>query len=307
MSQYALEIKNLNKTYASGVVALKGIDLKVSEGDFFALLGPNGAGKSSTIGIIASLVTKSSGKVKIFDIDIDQNFPEAKRMLGVVSQEINFNNFEKVFDIVTTQAGYYGIPLKAAKEKTEVVLKRLGLWEKRDEQARNLSGGFKRRLMIAKALIHEPNLLILDEPTAGVDIELRREMWDFLNEINANGTTIILTTHYLEEAAQLCKNIAIIDHGDLVENTSMKNLLSQLDVQGYVLDIDKSLNSPPSLHNYSISLEDPSTLNVTIKKNQSINDLFNELSSIGIKVTSMRNKSNRLEEMFIEMVKRGYQ
>ena len=203
MSQYALEIKNLNKTYASGVVALKGIDLKVSEGDFFALLGPNGAGKSSTIGIIASLVTKSSGKVKIFDIDIDQNFPEAKRMLGVVSQEINFNNFEKVFDIVTTQAGYYGIPLKAAKEKTEVVLKRLGLWEKRDEQARNLSGGFKRRLMIAKALIHEPNLLILDEPTAGVDIELRREMWDFLKEINANGTTIILTTHYLEEAEQL--------------------------------------------------------------------------------------------------------
>lgn len=307
MSKYALEIKNLNKTYASGVVALKGIDLKVSEGDFFALLGPNGAGKSSIIGIIASLVTKSSGKVKIFDIDIDQNFPEAKRMLGVVSQEINFNNFEKVFDIVTTQAGYYGIPLKAAKEKTEVVLKRLGLWEKRDEQARNLSGGFKRRLMIAKALIHEPNLLILDEPTAGVDIELRREMWDFLKEINANGTTIILTTHYLEEAEQLCKNIAIIDHGDLVENTSMKNILSQLDVQGYVLDIDKSLDSPPSLHNYSISLEDPSTLNVTIKKNQSINDLFNELSSIGIKVTSMRNKSNRLEEMFIEMVKRGYQ
>ena len=307
MSKYALEIKNLNKTYASGVVALKGIDLKVFEGDFFALLGPNGAGKSSIIGIIASLVTKSSGKVKIFDIDIDQNFPEAKRMLGVVSQEINFNNFEKVFDIVTTQAGYYGIPLKAAKEKTEVVLKRLGLWEKRDEQARNLSGGFKRRLMIAKALIHEPNLLILDEPTAGVDIELRREMWDFLKEINASGTTIILTTHYLEEAEQLCKNIAIIDHGDLVENTSMKNILSQLDVQGYVLDIDKSLDSPPSLHNYSISLEDPSTLNVTIKKNQSINDLFNELSSIGIKVTSMRNKSNRLEEMFIEMVKRGYQ
>ena len=307
MSKYALEIKNLNKTYASGVVALKGIDLKVFEGDFFALLGPNGAGKSSIIGIIASLVTKSSGKVKIFDIDIDQNFPEAKRMLGVVSQEINFNNFEKVFDIVTTQAGYYGIPLKAAKEKTEVVLKRLGLWEKRDEQARNLSGGFKRRLMIAKALIHEPNLLILDEPTAGVDIELRREMWDFLKEINANGTTIILTTHYLEEAEQLCKNIAIIDHGDLVENTSMKNILSQLDVQGYVLDIDKSLDSPPSLHNYSISLEDSSTLNVTIKKNQSINDLFNELSSIGIKVTSMRNKSNRLEEMFIEMVKRGYQ
>ena len=305
MSQFALEITDLKKTYDSGVVALKGINLSVKEGDFFALLGPNGAGKSSTIGIIASLVTKSAGKVCIFNIDIDENFSEAKRLLGVVSQEINFNNFEKVIDIVTTQAGFYGIPLKDSRSKTEVTLKRLGLWEKRNQQARTLSGGFKRRLMIAKALIHEPKLLILDEPTAGVDIELRREMWEFLKEINAQGTTIILTTHYLEEAEQLCKNIAIIDHGELVENTSMKDLLSRLDVQGFVLDIDKSLDQAPSLPNFQITLEDPTTLNVVIKKDQSINDLFNELSALDINVSSMRNESNRLEEMFIEMVKKN--
>ena len=274
MSQFALEITDLKKTYDSDVVALKGINLAVKEGDFFALLGPNGAGKSSTIGIIASLVTKSAGKVKIFDIDTDENFPEAKRLLGVVSQEINFNNFEKVIDIVTTQAGFYGIPLKESLLKTEITLKRLGLWEKRNDQARTLSGGFKRRLMIAKALIHEPRLLILDEPTAGVDIELRREMWEFLKEINAQGTTIILTTHYLEEAEQLCKNIAIIDHGELVENTSMKDLLSRLDVQGFVLDIDQSLDQPPSIANFPITLEDSTTLNVVIKKDQSINDYF---------------------------------
>ena len=302
MNQFALEITDLKKTYDSGVVALKGINLTVKEGDFFALLGPNGAGKSSTIGIIASLVTKSSGKVKIYNIDTDENFPDAKRLLGVVSQEINFNNFEKVIDIVTTQAGFYGIPLKEALYKTEFILKRLGLWEKRNEQARTLSGGFKRRLMIAKALIHEPKLLILDEPTAGVDIELRREMWDFLKEINANGTTIILTTHYLEEAEQLCKNIAIIDHGELIENTTMKNLLSRLDVQGFLLDMDKSLESPPAIANFKIALEDPLTLNVEIKKDQSINQLFDQLTEQGIKVLSMRNKSNRLEEMFIEMV-----
>jgi ABC-2 type transport system ATP-binding protein len=287
------------------VVALKGINLSVTEGDFFALLGPNGAGKSSTIGIIASLVTKTAGKVKIFDIDTDDNFPEAKRLLGVVSQEINFNNFEKVMDIVTTQAGFYGIPLKEAKVKTEITLKRLGLWEKRNDQARTLSGGFKRRLMIAKALIHEPKLLILDEPTAGVDIELRREMWEFLKEINNNGTTIILTTHYLEEAEQLCKNIAIIDHGELVENTSMKNLLSRLDVQGFVLDINQSLNEPPSIDEFEIHLEDSSTLNVAIQRDQSINSLFKKLSDQGIEVSSMRNESNRLEEMFIEMVKKS--
>ena len=305
MSQFALEITDLKKTYDSDVVALKGINLAVKEGDFFALLGPNGAGKSSTIGIIASLVTKSAGKVKIFDIDTDENFPEAKRLLGVVSQEINFNNFEKVIDIVTTQAGFYGIPLKESLLKTEITLKRLGLWEKRNDQARTLSGGFKRRLMIAKALIHEPRLLILDEPTAGVDIELRREMWEFLKEINAQGTTIILTTHYLEEAEQLCKNIAIIDHGELVENTSMKDLLSRLDVQGFVLDIDQSLDQPPSIANFPITLEDSTTLNVVIKKDQSINDLFDQLSVLGISVSSMRNESNRLEEMFIEMVKKN--
>ena len=305
MTKFALEISGLKKTYDSGTVALKGIDLTVSEGDFFALLGPNGAGKSSTIGIIGSLVTKTEGKVKIFDIDIDENFPEAKRLLGVVSQEINFNNFEKVIDIVTTQAGFYGIPLNVAKEKTEVVLKRLGLWDKRDEQARNLSGGFKRRLMIAKALIHEPKLLILDEPTAGVDIELRREMWDFLREINEAGTTIILTTHYLEEAEQLCKNIAIIDHGCLVENTSMKNLLSRLDVQGFVLDVNDPLEQAPVVPNFSIQLVDSATLNVAIKKDQSINELFGYLTEQGIKVNSMRNESNRLEEMFIEMVKKS--
>ena len=305
MSQFALEITDLKKTYDSDVVALKGINLSVKEGDFFALLGPNGAGKSSTIGIIASLVTKTAGTVKIFDIDTDLNFPEAKRLLGVVSQEINFNNFEKVIDIGTTQAGFYGMPLKESKLKTEITLKRLGLWEKRNEQARTLSGGFKRRLMIAKALIHEPRLLILDEPTAGVDIELRREMWDFLKEINAQGTTIILTTHYLEEAEQLCKNIAIIDHGELVENTSMKDLLSRLDVQGFVLDIDKALDQPPSIPNFPITLEDSTTLNVAIKKDQSINDLFDQLTSLGINVSSMRNESNRLEEMFIEMVKKS--
>ena len=305
MSRFALEISDLKKTYDSDVVALKGINLSVKEGDFLALLGPNGAGKSSTIGIIASLVTKTAGKVKIFDIDTDKNFPEAKRMLGVVSQEINFNNFEKVMDIVTTQAGFYGIPLKDAKLKTEITLKRLGLWDKRNEQARTLSGGFKRRLMIAKALIHEPKLLILDEPTAGVDIELRREMWDFLKQINANGTTIILTTHYLEEAEQLCKNIAIIDHGELVAHTSMKDLLSRLDVQSFVLDIDKSLEEPPSIPDFAITLEDSTTLNVAIKKDQSINHLFDQLTAQGIKVSSMRNESNRLEEMFIEMVKKS--
>lgn len=305
MSQFALEISDLQKTYDSGVVALKGINLAVKEGDFFALLGPNGAGKSSTIGIIASLVTKTAGTVKIFDIDTDKNFPEAKRLLGVVSQEINFNNFEKVVDIVTTQAGFYGIPIKEAKRKTEITLKRLGLWEKRNEQARTLSGGFKRRLMIAKALIHEPKLLILDEPTAGVDIELRREMWEFLKEINANGTTIILTTHYLEEAEQLCKNIAIIDHGELVENTSMKDLLSRLDVQGFVLDINQSLEVAPSISNFEINLQDATTLNVAIKRDQSINDLFDQLTEQGIEVSSMRNESNRLEEMFIEMVKKN--
>ena len=301
---YALEISNLQKVYSNDVVALKGIDLKVSEGDFFALLGPNGAGKSSTIGIIGSLVNKTAGSVEIFGIDIDENFPEAKRMLGVVAQEVNFGGFERVLDIVVTQGGYYGIPAKEGLMKAESVMNRLGLWDKRFDQARTLSGGYKRRLMIAKALIHEPKLLILDEPTAGVDIELRREMWEFLKEINANGTTIILTTHYLEEAEQLCKNIAIIDHGEIVENTSMKDLLSRLDVQGFVLDLDKPISEAPEIEGFSLRLDDPTTLVAAVPKESNINDLFKLLSDKSIQVNSMRNESNRLEELFIEMVKR---
>ena len=304
MTDLALKISSLEKKYASGVRALDGIDLEVKKGDFFALLGPNGAGKSSTIGIISSLVTKTSGSVKIFDIDIDEDFNEAKRKLGVVAQEINFSPFEKVEDIVITQAGYYGISASQAKPKTETTLKRLVLWEKRSEQARNLSGGLKRRLMIAKALIHEPKLLILDEPTAGVDIELRREMWDFLKEINSNGTTIILTTHYLEEAEQLCRNIGIIDHGEIVVDTSMKELLRKLDVQGFVLDLEDPLKEVPTIKDYSLRLEDPLTLIAAVNKEKSINNLFDELNKLNIKVKSMRNESNRLEELFIEMVKK---
>jgi ABC-2 type transport system ATP-binding protein len=299
---FALEINDLKKTYSGGVEALKGISFSVNEGDFYALLGPNGAGKSSTIGIIGSLVTKSSGSVKIFDIDIDENIPLAKTMLGVVSQEINFSQFEKVLDIVVTQAGFYGIPKKEALPKVENILKRLSLWDKRDLQARTLSGGYKRRLMIAKALIHEPKLLILDEPTAGVDIELRREMWSFLKEINENGTTIILTTHYLEEAEQLCRNIGIIDKGKIVVNTSMKDLLGTLNVQGFVFDLQSALNQVPVIEGFPLKLEDPLTLVAAVSKDRSINALFEELSKLDIKIKSMRNEANRLEELFIEMV-----
>ncbi|MEC8218833.1 MAG: ABC transporter ATP-binding protein [Pseudomonadota bacterium] len=303
MSEFALQIDDLKKTYKGGTVALKGISLKVKKGDFYALLGPNGAGKSSTIGIIGTLVTKTSGQVKIFDIDTDKDVATAKLLLGVVSQEINFSQFEKVIDIVTTQAGFYGIKKSIAKPKVETMLRRLGLWDKRNDQARTLSGGYKRRLMIAKALIHEPKLLILDEPTAGVDIELRREMWDFLKEINANGTTIILTTHYLEEAEQLCKNIGIIDHGEIVVDTSMKDLLRKLDVQGFVLDLEEPLDNEPMIEGYNLRLDDPLTLVTAINKDKSINNLFDELNKIGIKVKSMRNESNRLEELFIETIK----
>ena len=299
---FALEINDLKKTYSGGVEALKGISFSVNEGDFYALLGPNGAGKSSTIGIIGSLVTKSSGSVKIFDVDIDENIPLAKTMLGVVSQEINFSQFEKVLDIVVTQAGFYGIPKKEALPKVENILKRLSLWDKRDLQARTLSGGYKRRLMIAKALIHEPKLLILDEPTAGVDIELRREMWSFLKEINENGTTIILTTHYLEEAEQLCRNIGIIDKGKIVTNTSMKALLGTLNVQGFVFDLQSPLNQAPVIEGFPLKLEDPLTLVAAVSKDRSINALFEELSKLDIKIKSMRNEANRLEELFIEMV-----
>ena len=303
MSEFALQIDNLKKTYKGGTEALKGISLKVKKGDFYALLGPNGAGKSSTIGIIGTLVTKTSGQVKIFDFDTDKDVAIAKLLLGVVSQEINFSQFEKVIDIVTTQAGFYGIKKSIAKPKVETMLRRLGLWDKRNDQARTLSGGYKRRLMIAKALIHEPKLLILDEPTAGVDIELRREMWDFLKEINANGTTIILTTHYLEEAEQLCKNIGIIDHGEIVVDTSMKDLLRKLDVQGFVLDLEEPLDYEPKIEGYNLRLDDPLTLVTAVNKDKSINNLFDELNKIGIKVKSMRNESNRLEELFIETIK----
>jgi ABC-2 type transport system ATP-binding protein len=299
---YALEITDLKKTYPGGTEALKGISLSVQEGDFYALLGPNGAGKSSTIGIIGSLVTKSSGKVKIFGIDVDTNMAEAKTLLGVVSQEINFSQFEKVLDIVVTQAGFYGIPKSEAMPKVENILKRLSLWDKRNDQARTLSGGYKRRLMIAKALVHDPKLLILDEPTAGVDIELRREMWSFLKEINTNGTTIILTTHYLEEAEQLCRNIGIIDHGTMVADTSMKDLLGTLNVQGFVFDLTEPLETPPLIEGFPLKLEDSLTLVAAVNKDRSINALFEELSKLDIKVKSMRNESNRLEELFIEMV-----
>ena len=303
MTDLAFEIQALEKEYASGVKALKGINLLVKRGDFFALLGPNGAGKSSTIGIISSLVTKTSGTVKIFGIDIDRDFNEAKRQIGVVAQEINFSPFEKVRDIVLTQAGYYGLSKREAILRGDKVLKSLGLWDKRDEQSRNLSGGLKRRLMIAKAMIHEPKLLILDEPTAGVDIELRRGMWDLISKLNDDGTTIILTTHYLEEAEQLCRNIAIIDHGEIVENTSMKELLAKLDVQSFVIDLEHPIESAPELSHFTFKLQDPSTLIVAIDKQQTMNNLFTELNKLNISVKSMRNESNRLEELFMNVIK----
>ena len=303
MSEYALEITGLKKVYENDVEALKGIDLKIDKGDFFALLGPNGAGKSSTIGIISSITNKTEGIIKIFGIDIDQNFPKAKSYLGVVAQEINFSQFEKVEDIILTQAGFYGIPKDVAKTRSKTLLKKLALWDKRNDQARNLSGGQKRRLMIAKALVHEPKLLLLDEPTAGVDIELRREMWDFLSDINKKGTTIILTTHYLEEAEQHCKNIAIIDEGTIVENTSMKELLSRLSIQSFVLDLEKDINELPDLSIFDLKSQDSRTLIATLKKEDDLNTLFNRLSEHGIRVKSMRNEQNRLEELFIRLVK----
>ena len=303
MSEYALEINGLKKVYDNGVEALKGIDLKITKGDFFALLGPNGAGKSSTIGIISSITNKTDGNIKIFGVDIDQNFPKAKSFLGVVAQEINFSQFEKVEDIVITQAGFYGIPKEAAKERCRNLLEKLSLWDKRNDQARNLSGGQKRRLMIAKALVHDPKLLILDEPTAGVDIELRREMWDFLSDINKKGTTIILTTHYLEEAEQHCNNIAIIDEGAIVEDTSMKELLSRLSIQSFVLDLEDHIQELPNLSIFDLKSQDSKTLIATLTKDEDLNTLFNKLTDHGIKVKSMRNEQNRLEELFIRLVK----
>jgi ABC-2 type transport system ATP-binding protein len=297
----AISIKNLTKTYNNGVEALKGISLDVEQGDFFALLGPNGAGKSTTIGVIATLINKTAGSVEVFGRNVDTHVFETKLDFGIVPQEVNFSQFEKVRDIVMTQAGYYGLPRKLASERTEKYLHKLGLWDKRSARARTLSGGMKRRLMIARALIHEPRLLILDEPTAGVDIELRRSMWEFLTEINDNGTTIILTTHYLEEAEQLCRNIAIIDEGQLVENTSMKKLLGELDSQVFILDTADEVFEIPAVNLDHVVLRriDSHSIEVNVASGVSINDVFSQLGSSCVRVTSMRNKTNRLEQLFL--------
>lgn len=303
---YALELTNLKKVYGTGVKALRGIDLTVEEGDFYALLGPNGAGKSTTIGIITSLVNKTSGKVKVFDYDLDTDLVRAKQQIGLVPQEFNFNPFETVQQIVVNQAGYYGVPRKEALKRSETYLKQSGLWEKRHERARMLSGGMKRRLMIARALMHEPRLLILDEPTAGVDIELRREMWVYLRELNEQGTTIILTTHYLEEAEMLCRNIGIIQSGELIENTSMKALLAKLQFETFIFDL-APYDRQPEITGYKSLFEDELTLAVEVERNQGINDIFEQLSQQGIKVLSMRNKSNRLEELFLKITEEKHQ
>ncbi len=303
----ALRIEQLRKTYLNGPEALKGIDLTVESGDFFALLGPNGAGKSTTIGIVTSLVTKTSGSVQIFGYDLDRDTEAAKTCIGVVPQEFNFNMFEPVLQIVLNQAGYYGVPRKLALKRAETYLTQLGLWEKRHSRARDLSGGMKRRLMIARALVHEPRLLILDEPTAGVDIELRRSMWRFLRDINARGITIILTTHYLEEAESLCRNIAIIDGGQIVENTQMKTLLNTLQVETFVLNLAQALNRAPDSTDYTLRLVDETTLEVDIYKSQDLNGLFQQLSEQGLSVLSLRNKANRLEELFLRLTEKSPQ
>ncbi|ARR50180.1 ABC transporter ATP-binding protein [Photobacterium damselae subsp. damselae] len=297
----ALEIKNLNKIYKGGVNALKNMNLEVKKGDFFALLGPNGAGKSTTIGIISSLVNKTSGSVSIFGFDLDKQKVEAKNQLGLVPQEFNFNPFETVEQIVMNQAGYYGVERSVAKERAKKYLSQLDLWGKRGERARNLSGGMKRRLMIARALMHEPKLLILDEPTAGVDIELRRSMWTFLRSINEQGVTIILTTHYLEEAEMLCRNIGIINHGELIENTTMKSLLSKLEAETFILDLSAPIETV-ALEQVVWRLLDSTTLEIEINKGESLNHVFAQLSEQGINVQSMRNKANRLEELFVTLV-----
>ena len=297
----AISIKNLRKTYDNGFEALKGISLEVEQGDFFALLGPNGAGKSTTIGVISTLVNRSAGEVEVFGRNVDTHIYETKLDLGVVPQEVNFNLFERVEDIVITQAGYYGLPRALAKERSDKYLRQLGLWDKRRDRSRSLSGGMKRRLMIARALVHEPRLLILDEPTAGVDIELRRSMWDFLIELNRKGTTIILTTHYLEEAEQLCRNIAIIDNGAIVENTSMKSLLAEIDSQVFVLDVLKT-DMPKAaycLREFDVRTLDDQSIEVTVGRGGSINAAFVQLENAGVVVSSMRNKTNRLEQLFI--------
>jgi ABC-2 type transport system ATP-binding protein len=299
---YALEINQLCKTYDNGFEALKGISLKVAQGDFFALLGPNGAGKSTTLGVVSSLVNKTSGSVKVFGHDLDIDMSQAKCMMGVVPQEFNFNMFEKVQDVVVQQAGYYGIPRDEALKRTEQLLKQLGLWDKRADASRNLSGGMKRRLMIARALVHKPKLLILDEPTAGVDIELRRSMWAFLTRINEQGTTIILTTHYLEEAENLCRNIAIIDEGDIIKHSPMRELLKTINTETIVLDLKQSLTQAPEIEGYRLLLVNDTHIEVTLHQGQDINRVFAALSAASIEVISMRNKTNRLEELFVNLV-----
>ncbi|MAS83567.1 MAG: ABC transporter [Legionellales bacterium] len=298
----ALEINNLTKIYKNDVKALDNINLNVSQGDFFALLGPNGAGKSSTISIICDLSMKTSGSVKVFGHDIDEHSNAAKSCIGVVPQEINFSQFETCLEIVVNQGGFYGINRRLALERAEKYLKKLDLWTKRNERSRNLSGGMKRRLMIARALVHEPKMLILDEPTAGVDVELRRSMWDFLIDINKQGVTIVLTTHYLEEAESLCKNIAIIDHGKIVENTSMKILLSKLKKETFIFDLTHPTKKLPSMKNFKINSIDSTTIEVEVNRKNNINELFEIFNESGISVASMRNKRNRLEELFINLL-----
>lgn len=298
----ALTIKNLSKVYDNGFQALKGISLTVEQGDFYALLGPNGAGKSTTIGIVCSLVSKTDGQVQVFDADIDEDFPAAKKYIGIVPQEFNFNMFETAFDIVVNQGGYYGMPVKLARQRAEKYLKELGLWDKRAVATRTLSGGMKRRLMIARALVHQPKLLILDEPTAGVDIEMRRSMWDFLQKINAEGTTIILTTHYLEEAEALCRHIGIINHGEIVEDTSIRELLRRLQREVFILDSVEDLPEDLSLPGFVARRIDAHSMEVEVEKGQHINQVFAALDEQGIHVSSMRNRANRLEEMFVSLV-----
>jgi ABC-2 type transport system ATP-binding protein len=304
----ALSIRGLRKVYKGGLEALKGIDLDVNQGDFFALLGPNGAGKSTTIGIISSLVNKTAGSVSVFGYDLDTQLVELKRQIGLVPQEFNFNQFETVQQIVVNQAGYYGVPRDVAKQRSQQYLTQLGLWDKRNSPARTLSGGMKRRLMIARALLHEPKLLILDEPTAGVDIELRRSMWDYLEQINKQGITIILTTHYLEEAESLCRNIAIIDRGAIIENTSIKRLLATLNMETFVLDLDpNTVKNAVTLEGFQWRQVEEYTLEVEVQKSKGLNSVFEQLSQQQIQVLSMRNKANRLEELFVNLVEQGRQ
>jgi ABC-2 type transport system ATP-binding protein len=301
----ALSLRGLRKTYKNGLEALKGIDLEVDSGDFFALLGPNGAGKSTTIGILSSLVNKTSGHVEIFGHDLDRDTEAAKRLIGIVPQEVNFNQFETVLGVVVNQAGYQGIPRKEANLRAEQCLTQLGLWDKRNTVSRTLSGGMKRRLMIARALVHSPRLLILDEPTAGVDIEIRRSMWELLQRINREGTTIILTTHYLEEAEQLCRHIAIINHGRIIEHSTMENLLARMHVNRYILELDRAMDELPQLPGFVLERLDAKTLATEVPTTAGIHNLFDELAAAGVRVVSLRNAANRLEQLFLEMVEMG--